>query len=356
MLDEDARDKPLPRAADAFWHAGIGLVDRMIPRQRRVLRRAQSVLALEKSFAGMTDHKLQEEAARLREIFRLHRDRPPDLERAFALVREVAERQVGERPFAVQVAGGLALAGGAIVEMATGEGKTLTATMPATIAGWRGRGCHIITVNDYLAGRDAEWMSRIYRFCGLRVAHIEQAMEPEDRRQAYLADITYCTNKEVAADFLRDRLQMGRLRGAGSALLARIASGGRSSLEQLVQRGLVCAIVDEADSVLVDEAVTPLIISGPGPNPEQLDAFRQAASIAGALGSPADYRVNPRYRDVELTDQGPRPSCGGSGPVAGDLAGDSPSGGTGDQGPGRKRTVPQGQALHPQRRQGRHRR
>ena len=95
------------------------------------------------------------------------------------------------------------------------------------------------------------------------------------------ADITYCTNKEVTADFLRDRLQMGRLRGTGSALLARIASGGRSPLEQLVQRGLACAIVDEADSVLVDEAVTPLIISGPGPNPEQLEAFRQAASAAG---------------------------------------------------------------------------
>ncbi|MGE5296097.1 MAG: hypothetical protein ACM3VT_14840, partial [Solirubrobacterales bacterium] len=304
MLDEQVRDKPLPRGADAFWHAGMGCLSRMVPRQKRIFRQSQNVLALEDVFTTMTDHKLQEEAARLREVFRLHRDEPQDLERAFALVREVAERQRGERPFIVQVAGGLALAQGCIVEMATGEGKTLTATMPAVVGGWRGRGCHVVTVNDYLAKRDAESMSRIYRFCGLTVAYLEQGMDPKDRRPAYAADITYGTNKEIAADFLRDRLQIGRLQGAGSALLARIASGGRSPTDRLVQRGLACAIVDEADSVLVDEAVTPLIISGPGPNREQLEAFRQAASAAGTLNRPADYRINPQYREVELTDQG----------------------------------------------------
>ncbi|NLH41343.1 MAG: hypothetical protein GX448_05840 [Planctomycetes bacterium] len=304
MLDEWERDKPLPQGADALWHRGTGLLAGMVPRQRQVLRRARNVLALEKTFAEMTDHKLQEEAGRLREIFRLGRDGPQDLERAFALVREVAERQLGEKPFAVQVAGGLALAQGCIVEMATGEGKTLTATMPATVAGWRGRGCHIVTVNDYLAKRDAEWMGRIYRFLGLRVSFIEQGMEPRDRRQAYLADITYGTNKEITADFLRDRLHLGRLRGAASALLGRMALGGRSPLDRLVQRGLAFAIVDEADSVLVDEAVTPLIISGPGPNREQLEAFRQAAVAAAALNSPTDYTVNLQYREVELTPEG----------------------------------------------------
>jgi preprotein translocase subunit SecA len=304
MLDEGLRDKPLPQGADAVWHAGTGMLSRMVPRQRQVLRRAQNVLILEKHFAGMTDQNLREEAATVREVFRRYRDKPQDLERAFALVREVAERQIGEKPFAVQIAGGLALAQGAIVEMATGEGKTLTATMPATVAGWRGRGCHIITVNDYLAKRDAEWMGRIYRFCGLSVAHIEQGMEPRDRRAAYQADITYCTNKEVTADFLRDRLLIGRLQGASSALLERLISGGRSRLDQLVQRGLACAIVDEADSVLVDEAVTPLIISGPGPNSEQLETFRQAALVAGNLSSPQDYTINPQYREVELTAGG----------------------------------------------------
>ena len=120
--------------------------------------------------------------------------------------------------------------------MATGEGKTLTATMPATIAGWRGHGCHVITVNDYLARRDAEWMGRIYRFCGLTVAFIEQQMPPEKRRKAYLADITYCTNKEVTADFLRDRLVLDNSKGLGTSLLDKIITGSKAT-ERLVQRG-----------------------------------------------------------------------------------------------------------------------
>ncbi len=268
------------------------------------LRRAKKVLAFEKHFSQMNDANLRNAAVELREIFRCHRDKHSDLERAFALVREVAFRQIGEMPFPVQIAGALALHNGCIAEMATGEGKTLTATMPATVAGWRGRGCHIITVNDYLAQRDAEWMGRIYRFCGLRVAHIEQAMSPDDRRAAYMSDITYCTNKEVSADFLRDRLALGRLRGLSSALLTKITRGGGSIIDRLVQRGLNFAIIDEADSVLVDEAITPLIISGPAPNPEQIEAFRQAANIVSNFKRDTDYRVNARYREIELTNEG----------------------------------------------------
>jgi preprotein translocase subunit SecA len=262
------------------------------------------VLVQEKHFFQMTDAKLREAAGELREIFRRRRDNRSDLERAFALVREVAVRQIGESPFPVQIAGAFALESGCIVEMATGEGKTLTATMPATVAGWRGQGCHVITVNDYLAERDAEWMGRIYRFCGLNVAHIKQGMSAADRRAAYLADITYCTNKEVTADFLRDRLVLGRLRGLSSTLLTKIARAGQSIIDRLVQRGLNFAIVDEADSVLVDEAITPLIISGPAPNPEQAEAFHQAADIVTHLNQDTDYRVNARYREVELTNEG----------------------------------------------------
>ena len=183
-LDQGLQDKPLPQGADAAWHAGTGLLSRCVPRQRRFLRRAERIVELDKQFSVTTDHKLREQAAELRQVFRLGRDKAEDLDRAFAIVREVAVRQIGEKPFPVQVAGALALAG-CIAEMATGEGKTLVATMPATVAGWRGRGCHIITVNDYLAKRDAEWMGRIYHFCGLRVAYIEQGMATEDRRDAY---------------------------------------------------------------------------------------------------------------------------------------------------------------------------
>jgi len=310
MLEQRISDKPLPKGLDAAWDAGMGLAGRFLPRRQKFLHRAEKVLVQEKHFSQMTDAKLRESAVELREIFRRRRDNQSDLEQAFALVREVAVRQIGESPFPVQIGGAFALESGCIVEMATGEGKTLTATMPSTVAGWRGQGCHIITVNDYLAERDANWMGRIYRFCGLSVAHIEQAMSAADRRAAYSADITYCTNKEVTADFLRDRLVLGRLRGLSSALLTKIAGPhervrqGQSIIDRLVQRGLNFAIVDEADSVLVDEAITPLIISGPAPNPEQVEAFRQAADIVNNLNPDTDYRVNPRYREVELTNEG----------------------------------------------------
>jgi preprotein translocase subunit SecA len=128
-------------------------------------------------------------------------------------------------------------------------------------------------------------------------------MSPEERRKAYMADVTYCTNKEVAADFLRDRLILGNSKGLSSSLLDKIITGGRVT-DRLVQRGLHYAIVDEADSILVDEAVTPLIISGPSPNPQQIESFRQAADIASQLNPEVDYQVNPQYREIELTDEG----------------------------------------------------
>jgi len=304
MLEQRMSDKPIPRGLDAVWIAGTGLIQQLLPRRQMLFRRVQKVLDLEKYFSKMTDARLRETVEEFREIFRRQRDNASNLERAFALIREVAYREIGERPFPVQVAGAFALESGCIAEMATGEGKTLTATMPATVAGWRGRGCHIITVNDYLARRDAEWMGPVYRFCGLRVAYIEQGMSAVNRRRAYFADITYCTNKEVTADFLRDRLVMGHSRGLSSAILSKIVGKSRPIVEQLVQRGLNFAIVDEADSVLVDEAITPLIISGPAPNPEQTEAFQQAAEITAMLEPEVDYRIDYRYRDVELTVDG----------------------------------------------------
>jgi len=304
MLDSQMATKPLPKGLDAAYDTCAGFVGSFLPRRQKFLRRADRIVSLEKEFADMADARLRRVAAEMREIFRCRRDKPSDLDRAFALVCEVAFRQIGEKPFPVQVAGALAIESGCIAEMATGEGKTLTCTMPATVAGWRGRGCHIVTVNDYLARRDAEWMRRIYRFCGLTVAHIEQQTSPVDRRLAYHADITYCTNKEIAADFLRDRLLLGRLKGLSSVLLAKMAGPGQDPTARLLQRGLHYAIVDEADSILIDEAVTPLIISGKAPNPEQVDSFTQAAGIAAQLEIGVDYRINHRYREIELTDQG----------------------------------------------------
>ena len=303
-LAERPPDKPLPRGMDAAWDAAIGIAKSLVPRRARFMRRAARVVALEKEFADLGAARLREAAAAMRDLFRCGHDKPEDLERAFALVREVARREIGLTPFRVQVAGAFALEAGCITEMATGEGKTVTATLPATIEGWRGKGCHIVTHNDFLAARDAEWMGAIYGFCGLHVSAVQQGMKPPERREAYQADITYGTNKEVTADFLRDRLALGRLQGLPSALMARIADGAGSGTDRLVQRGLHFAIVDEADSILIDEAVTPLIISGEAPNPEQVEAFRQAASLAAQLDPATDFRVSHRYREVDMTAAG----------------------------------------------------
>lgn len=303
MLDQGISNRPLPRGADALWDAGAGRLGRLVPRAKRLLQQAQRICDLEKRFSEMTDAKLKQYALDLRTCFRCRRDTIAELENSFALIREVAFRKIGEKPFPVQVAGGLGLNAGCVTEMATGEGKTLTATLPVTIAGWRGHGCHVITVNDYLAQRDAEWMEPIYRFCGLSVKYIQQHTPPEQRKKAYQADITYCTNKEVAADFLRDRLMLSGINGLTEALAANMTSS-RSLTNQLLQRGLHYAVVDEADSILVDEAVTPLIISGDAPNAEQVDSFNQAAEIAGKLIASEDYHIDHKYREITLTPQG----------------------------------------------------
>ncbi|MHC4563537.1 MAG: preprotein translocase subunit SecA [Planctomycetota bacterium] len=298
--------KPLPSGLDAFWDRAAGWASRVSRRRARFLARAETIVGMEKEFAGLSDATLRDQAHAFRDLFRLGKDAAEDLDRAFALIREVAHRQLGLKPFPVQVAGALALEAGCIVEMATGEGKTLTATLPATVAGWRGKGCHVITANDYLAQRDAEEMGAVYRFCGLSVAFIQQDTEPPARRAAYLADITYTTNKEVTADYLRDRLALGRVTGLPEALLAKMVDGSGRGADRMVQRGLNYAIIDEADSILVDEAVTPLIISGEAPNAEQVEAFRRAAELAGELEENTHYTVNQRYREVELTSAGKR--------------------------------------------------
>jgi len=303
MLDQRATGKALPTGLDAAWDVGRGYIAALATRQRMFLRRAAYIVVLEQTFSGMTDAKLKDMAAWLLEVFRRGRDTDCHLNQAFALVREVASRRIGERHFPVQIAGALALDQRCVAEMATGEGKTLTATLAVTVAGWRGKGCHVITVNDYLAKRDALWMKPIYDFCGLKVAYIEEGMSSAERRIAYDADITYCTNKEAAADFLRDRLHIGRLQGVGSVLLDKLGSK-RSSVDLVVQRGLEFALVDEADSVLIDEAVTPLIIATEGLDPEHDQTFLRAAAIAASMSPGMDYTVDLKYHEVELTDAG----------------------------------------------------
>ncbi|MBI3272069.1 MAG: prepilin peptidase [Planctomycetes bacterium] len=303
-LSRSQRPREPLRGLDAAWDSVVARARRGFQGPHTFLRRAEGLTAQERAFADLTDRRLREAADELRVVFRREREQPEEVDRACALIREAAWRQRGERPFPVQVAGALVLHYGGVAEMATGEGKTLTATLPATLAGWRGRGCHVVTVNDYLARRDAEWMAGLYRSLGLRVAHVEQGMSARDREDAYAADITYCTNKEVTADFLRDRLALGRRSGLSSLLLDQLRGRSTTPAARLVQRGLECAIVDEADSILVDEAVTPLLISADAPNPDHAEAMLTARDLAAELRSPPDYRVDERHHELELTSEG----------------------------------------------------
>src|SRR5215210_9209733 len=206
-------------------------------------QRVEAVSALEPGMEKLSDSDLRAKTDEFRE--RLEGGETIDglLPEAFAVVREVSRRTLGMRPFDVQIMGGIVLHEGKIAEMKTGEGKTLAATMPVYLNALEDKGVHVVTVNDYLAKRDAEWMGRIYKFLGLTVGVIVHDLDEQERRDAYGSDITYGTNNEFGFDYLRDNMKYSRA--------------------AMVQRPFHYAIVDEVDSILIDEARTPLIISGP---------------------------------------------------------------------------------------------
>ena len=223
----------------------------------------------------------------------------------FAVAREIAERLLKMRPFDVQLLGGRVMLEGKVAEMETGEGKTLTATLPACAAALAGIPVHIVTVNDFLVMRDAAWMKPLYAFLGLSVGTITEGMSPEARRSAYACDITYCTNKQLVFDYLKDRLMLGQearhLHLQIEGLHAEFPRTGR-----LLLRGLCFVIVDEADSVLVDEARTPLIISNVGDTAHEKKIYGEAVGMARQLTSGSDFSIRPREREVDLTDRGKR--------------------------------------------------
>ena len=222
---------------------------------------------------------------------------------SFALVRAAAERTLGMRHFDCQLAGGWVMLNGMIAEMETGEGKTLTATLPACTAAIAGTPVHIITVNDYLTARDAETMGPVYRALGLTVGTVVNGQSPDARRAAYACDVVYCTNKELTFDYLRDRLALGRQSSRAQLQIERLA-GRDNRAGRLVLRGLFFGIVDEADSVLVDEARTPLIISGRSDQTPELEMFRAALDTAGRLSPETDFAIDSRERSVRLTSAG----------------------------------------------------
>lgn len=238
--------------------------------------------SLESEIKGLSDAELKAKTPEFKE--RLERGESLDelLPEAFAVTREVALRVLGLRPFDVQLMGGIVLHQGKIAEMKTGEGKTLVATMPVYLNALTGRGVHVVTVNDYLATRDSEWMGQVYRFLGLDVGVIVHGLEDTGRKASYGADVTYGTNNEFGFDYLRDNMKY--------------------SIEDMVQREFHYAIVDEVDSILIDEARTPLIISGP--SEDSTDLYYRVNQISPYLKRETDFTVDEKARAVSLTEEG----------------------------------------------------
>ncbi|MBQ2895079.1 MAG: preprotein translocase subunit SecA, partial [Oscillospiraceae bacterium] len=265
---------------------------------KKILPLIDRIEALESDFAALSDEALRAKTDEFRARYAGGETLDDLLPEAFAAVREASWRVLGMKPFRVQLIGGVVLHQGRIAEMKTGEGKTLVAVLPSYLNALTGRGVHVVTVNDYLAKRDSEWMGKVHRFMGLSVGLIVHGLTSAQRREAYAADITYGTNNEMGFDYLRDNMALYK--------------------SDMVQRGHVYAIVDEVDSILIDEARTPLIISGQGA--ESTDLYRRANDFVSRLrrltvasvdekeevdeSLDADYIVDEKARSATLTARG----------------------------------------------------
>ena len=253
--------------------------DREVRRARAI---AMRINELEPAFQKLTDDELKAKTPYFKQQLEQGATLDDILIEAFATVRETSQRVLKMRHFDVQLIGGIMLHEGKIAEMKTGEGKTLVATLPLYLNALGGKGVHLVTVNDYLARRDSEWMGKIYKFLGLSVGLVLNQMEPPERRASYGADITYGTNNEFGFDYLRDNMAV--------------------TLDEQVQRAFNYAIVDEVDSILIDEARTPLIISGPAEN--ATSKYYELSTIAKQLKRESDYQVDEKARTVALTEEG----------------------------------------------------
>ncbi|MBA4505032.1 preprotein translocase subunit SecA [Corynebacterium sanguinis] len=249
---------------------------------KRLAKMADEVIALEDEYASLSDAELKAKTAEFKRLIADGTSLDELLIDAFATAREASWRVLGQKHYRVQVMGGAALHFGSVAEMKTGEGKTLTSVLPAYLNGLEGKGVHIVTVNDYLAKRDAEMMGRVHHFLGLDVGVILSEMRPPERKKAYAADITYGTNNELGFDYLRDNMTR--------------------STADMVQRGHNYAIVDEVDSILIDEARTPLIISGPVDGSSQF--FTVFAQLAPRMREGIHYEVDKRKRTIGVTEEG----------------------------------------------------
>lgn len=291
------------------WVAGfVGVYRNRLPYLSMLKRQWQRIEAMEPEIHAMGANRFREEVDKVKEVARLGRLNPgrlqdrAALERGMALVREAAWRAINKRPFPCQIMGAMAMAEGYIAEMATGEGKTLTASLTASLWALAGRPVHIITVNDYLVQRDAELMGPVYRMMGLRTGFVVHETHPHDRLDHYRRDVVYVTSKELVADFLRDQLTLGTLRSASQTAISLLA--GQGIRQPLLIPGLFRVLVDEADSLLIDEAVTPLIISNSPDNEANERLYRAAHELAQHLRQGEHFKIDWTIRNCELLPAG----------------------------------------------------
>jgi preprotein translocase subunit SecA len=298
-------EKPdrIESALDGAARAIFAPILRMIRSSVRCEDIVSLVDSHDRSVHTISASELKAEAQALGSKIRIAGFQPPPIGRLFAIIRETALRTIGQRHFRVQLMGGWALLNGAIAEMETGEGKTLAATLPVCAAALAGFPVHVICPNDYLTSRDAAAMGPIFKAFGLTVGCVTHELAHHERKAAYSCHITYCTNKEIAFDYLRDKISLGQmtshLRLQGEQLYA---PQGRA--DRLLLRGLYFAVCDEADSLLIDEARTPLIISGSGMSKDEEEFLRQALAIASELKKGIDFSLSRREHRVELKDEG----------------------------------------------------
>ena len=282
----------------------VAVAASVLPRWR--LRRfAKAVLAREAALLPLDDASLRQRAMAVAQALRADGLLAGHVADSFALIREVSGRRLGKRHFPVQLMGGRVMLAGAMAEMQTGEGKTLTALLPAVTMALAGVPVHVVTVNDYLATRDATTLEPVYEFFGLRVGRVLPDQQPPERALAYRCDVAYCVNKDLTFDYLRDRIEVlaGRL-GARSAIAALGGSAGRSKAAQATMRGLWFAVIDEADSIFIDEARTPLIITRGAAGDDPVRRCDAALALASRLELGTHALMRPRERHVLLTEAG----------------------------------------------------
>ncbi|UYV13813.1 MAG: hypothetical protein NCW75_05885 [Phycisphaera sp.] len=281
-------------------------VDRLRTTRTNLLAEAKRVDALRSGVVDLSESQLDEAVRTAREAFVRGRVDPDQLRSAMALMREVARRETAQEPYVVQLAGALGLYHGRVVEMATGEGKTLTGSIAAPLIAWSRKRLHVLTVNDYLADRDATSRKPIYTRCGLTVGAITQELSPQERSGIYARHIVYGTPKQITADWLRDQLRIGKLKTpwTGRQALARMGNRPEAAGLAPLVPGLHAALVDEADAVLIDEGVVPLIIAQARKEDEMGPVYATAAKLANRLDEGPDYTVEHVRRRAELKRRG----------------------------------------------------